>query len=147
MASILTYPECVNDHNKERLKQCVRNGPKKYPGARFVVETNGDKKWVTVLDAIQIIKFSRFIRWILVIPLSSCRDLSFSIRKRIAEDLKNGCIVHRHLVDGDVVLFNRQPSLHRMSIMCHRVTTYFQHIFFQFAFRSLKLNWLIYACL
>ncbi|KAH9661165.1 DNA-directed RNA polymerase III subunit 1 [Citrus sinensis] len=26
----------------------------------------------------------------------------------------------RHLEDGDVVLFNRQPSLHRMSIMCHR---------------------------
>lgn len=57
----------------------------------------------------------------------SCRDLSFSGRKRIADELKFGYIVHRHLEDGDVVLFNRQPSLHRMSIMCHRVMTYSQH--------------------
>ena len=30
-----------------------------------------------------------------------------------------GDIVHRHLMDGDPVLFNRQPTLHRMSMMCH----------------------------
>merc|ERR1711871_398214 len=33
--------------------------------------------------------------------------------------LENGDIVHRHMMDGDAVLFNRQPSLHRMSMMCH----------------------------
>lgn len=33
--------------------------------------------------------------------------------------LHNGDIVNRHLMDGDVVLFNRQPSLHRMSMMGH----------------------------
>ncbi len=33
--------------------------------------------------------------------------------------LNNGDIVHRHMMDGDAVLFNRQPSLHRMSMMCH----------------------------
>jgi hydrogenase maturation factor len=31
-----------------------------------------------------------------------------------------GDVVERHLQDGDVVLFNRQPSLHRVSIMAHR---------------------------
>tara|TARA_B100001094_G_scaffold332740_1_gene406149 strand:+ start:156 stop:4739 length:4584 start_codon:yes stop_codon:yes gene_type:complete len=36
-------------------------------------------------------------------------------------ELKNGDIVHRHLMDGDHVLFNRQPSLHKMSMMGHRV--------------------------
>jgi DNA-directed RNA polymerase II subunit RPB1 len=36
-------------------------------------------------------------------------------------DLKSGDIVHRHLIDGDVVLFNRQPSLHKASMECHRV--------------------------
>ena len=36
-------------------------------------------------------------------------------------DLKNGDLVHRHMMDGDAVLFNRQPSLHRMSMMCHIV--------------------------
>ncbi|GAB4824483.1 DNA-directed RNA polymerase III subunit 1, variant 2 [Ancistrocladus abbreviatus] len=91
MATILTYPECATQHNIEKLRQCVRNGPKKYPGAKFVKEPNG-----------------------------SLRDLSFTSRKRIADELKFGYIVYRHLEDGDVVLFNRQPSLHRMSIMCHR---------------------------
>jgi DNA-directed RNA polymerase II subunit RPB1 len=33
--------------------------------------------------------------------------------------LENGDVVHRHMMDGDAVLFNRQPSLHRMSMMCH----------------------------
>ena len=35
--------------------------------------------------------------------------------------LHNGDIVHRHMMNGDAVLFNRQPSLHRMSMMCHIV--------------------------
>jgi DNA-directed RNA polymerase II subunit RPB1 len=36
-------------------------------------------------------------------------------------EIKNGDIVHRHLIDGDYVLFNRQPSLHKMSMMGHKV--------------------------
>merc|ERR1711871_4380 len=35
--------------------------------------------------------------------------------------LENGDIVHRHMIDGDAILFNRQPTLHRMSMMCHVV--------------------------
>lgn len=35
-------------------------------------------------------------------------------------NLQNGDIVHRHMMDGDPILFNRQPTLHRMSMMCHR---------------------------
>lgn len=46
---------------------------------------------------------------------------SDKVRKSHSESLKKGDIVHRHLVDGDVVLFNRQPSLHRISIMSHFV--------------------------
>ena len=33
--------------------------------------------------------------------------------------LEDGDIVHRHMMDGDPILFNRQPTLHRMSMMCH----------------------------
>jgi DNA-directed RNA polymerase II subunit RPB1 len=40
---------------------------------------------------------------------------------RLSVQLEDGDVVHRHLVDGDAVLFNRQPSLHRMSMMCHIV--------------------------
>jgi len=47
--------------------------------------------------------------------------LKFGDRSGMAQGLKAGDIVERHLRDGDVVLFNRQPSLHRMSIMAHRV--------------------------
>ncbi|OMO91373.1 RNA polymerase, alpha subunit [Corchorus olitorius] len=91
MARILSYPERVSNHNIEKLRQCVRNGYYKYPGATAV-------------------KF----------PDNSSKVLTGNYRKRIADELQVGAIVHRHLEDGDIVLFNRQPSLHRMSIMCHR---------------------------
>jgi DNA-directed RNA polymerase II subunit RPB1 len=47
------------------------------------------------------------------------RSLGTIDRERVV--LKYGWTVLRHLVDGDDVLFNRQPSLHKMSLMCHRV--------------------------
>jgi DNA-directed RNA polymerase II subunit RPB1 len=48
---------------------------------------------------------------------------SISLRyvDRMSIRLEIGDVVHRHLMDGDAVLFNRQPSLHRMSMMCHIV--------------------------
>ena len=33
--------------------------------------------------------------------------------------IENGDIVHRHMMNGDIILFNRQPTLHRMSMMAH----------------------------
>jgi DNA-directed RNA polymerase II subunit RPB1 len=45
--------------------------------------------------------------------------ISLRNRDRMSIRLENGDIVHRHMMDGDPVLFNRQPSLHRMSMMCH----------------------------
>ena len=42
-------------------------------------------------------------------------------RARIAKELRVGDVVERHMQDGDVVLFNRQPSLHKLSIMSHEV--------------------------
>ncbi len=46
----------------------------------------------------------------------------YSLRlNRDQHQLEIGDIVHRHLMDGDPVLFNRQPTLHRMSMMCHIV--------------------------
>ncbi|PKA63212.1 DNA-directed RNA polymerase II subunit RPB1 [Apostasia shenzhenica] len=90
MAQALTYPERVSCHNIDKLRQCVRNGRYKYPGANFLM--TGE----------------------------STMDLKYGSRKRLANELKYGDTVHRHLIDGDLVLFNRQPSLHRMSLMCHR---------------------------
>ena len=45
--------------------------------------------------------------------------MRYGNRSKFAKDLKYGDIVERHLSDGDRVLFNRQPSLHKLSIMCH----------------------------
>ncbi|XP_047325049.1 DNA-directed RNA polymerase III subunit 1 [Impatiens glandulifera] len=91
MAKILTFPDRVSRHNIEKLRQCVLNGPDKYPGARLISRSDTDKT-----------------------------SLACNFRKRHADNLEIGNVVHRHLEDGDVVLFNRQPSLHRMSIMSHR---------------------------
>jgi len=42
------------------------------------------------------------------------------LRKNNKIRLEPGDLLERHMVDGDVVLFNRQPSLHRVSIMAHK---------------------------
>jgi DNA-directed RNA polymerase II subunit RPB1 len=46
-----------------------------------------------------------------------CISLRYVDRDSI--NLELGDIVHRHMLDGDAILFNRQPTLHRMSMMCH----------------------------
>ena len=46
-------------------------------------------------------------------------NITLRYRDRDSIRLYDGDIVHRHMMDGDAVLFNRQPSLHRMSMMCH----------------------------
>jgi len=48
-------------------------------------------------------------------------NISLRYVDRASIRLEDGDIVHRHMMDGDAVLFNRQPSLHRMSMMCHIV--------------------------
>ncbi|GIL99158.1 hypothetical protein Vretimale_4372 [Volvox reticuliferus] len=91
MAVVLTYPERVTRHNMDKLRQRVINGISTWPGANFVITPDGEKQF-----------------------------LKFGDRRKIAAELKIGYTVERHLEDGDVVLFNRQPSLHRISIMAFR---------------------------
>ena len=52
--------------------------------------------------------------------------LDMLIEKMPQLNLENGDIVHRHMMNGDGVLFNRQPTLHRMSMMCHIAVNYVQ---------------------
>ncbi|MEM0493735.1 MAG: DNA-directed RNA polymerase subunit A' [Thermofilum sp.] len=93
VAKVLTVPERVTPWNLEKLRQLVRNGPDKWPGANYIIKPDGSR-----------------------VDLRYAKHLD-----EIADTLKPGYIVERHLMDGDVVLFNRQPSLHRMSIMAHIV--------------------------
>ena len=97
VAMTLTYPERVTRYNITELQRAVRNGPDEHPGARYVVIKKG--KGDDIIDL----------------------GFEFVNREDIAAELEIGSIVKRHVRDGDVVLFNRQPSLHKMSMMCHRV--------------------------
>ncbi|QLG73399.1 hypothetical protein HG535_0E04830 [Zygotorulaspora mrakii] len=91
IAKTLTYPEVVTPYNIDSLTQLVRNGPNEHPGAKYVIRDNGDRI-----------------------------DLRYS--KRAGDiQLQYGWKVERHIMDNDPVLFNRQPSLHKMSMMAHRV--------------------------
>lgn len=54
-----------------------------------------------------------------ILERKSGENISLKYVDRESLVLHEGDIVHRHMVDGDAVLFNRQPTLHRMSMMCH----------------------------
>ena len=92
IARNLTFPEVVNDLNKERLQKYVDTGtnPKhlKDVGAKYVTKVSG---------ATMDLRFSK--------------DLKLEV----------GDTVDRHVMDGDLIVFNRQPTLHRMSMMAHKV--------------------------
>ncbi|RZJ84469.1 MAG: TM0106 family RecB-like putative nuclease, partial [Massilia sp.] len=91
VARDLTFPERVTAVNISTLRKYVLNGPAQHPGANYIRSAN-----------------------------NVVRHLGFCDRVRAAQSLRIGDTVERHLMDGDPVLFNRQPSLHKMSIMCHR---------------------------
>ncbi|XP_041970102.1 DNA-directed RNA polymerase III subunit RPC1 [Aricia agestis] len=101
VAKVLTYPERAFPANLAWLRTLVVNGPDVHPGANYVQQRGAAHK----------------------------RYLKYGNREKIAQELKCGDIVERHLVDGDVVLFNRQPSLHKLSIMCHRARVQPQRTF------------------
>ena len=92
IAMKLTVPETVNDWNMAYLKKFIQNGSGVYPGANYIVRPDGKKKKITE-----------------------------ETKEAALEEMQPGYIVERHLMDGDISIFNRQPSLHRMSMMCHRV--------------------------
>ena len=91
IAMNLTFPEVVNKFNKDIVTQYVRNGPYKHPGAKSL-KRKVDGKITSLLHI-------------------DTSELTLEI----------GDVVNRHLIDGDVVLFNRQPSLHKMSMQAHKV--------------------------
>ncbi len=96
----LTVPLEVTAHNQDVAKELVRRGPAPPPdavgryrcGVNYLVREDGQRIKVMEKNA------------------EACAEL-----------VTAGSIVERQLLDGDIVLFNRQPSLHRMSMMAHFV--------------------------
>jgi DNA-directed RNA polymerase subunit A' len=93
IAMRLSIPEKVTEWNIDEMRKLVGNGPEKYPGALYIIRPDGKR-----------------IRLEFVVD-----------REKIAEAVEVGFVVERHLRNGDIAIFNRQPSLHRMSIMAHYV--------------------------
>lgn len=91
--SILTFPERVTDLNMDSLRERVRIGSGTNGAANIIQPIMGGEQRVILLS--------------LMTPVE---------RMACAESLEVGWIVERHLRDGDWVLFNRQPTLHKMSI-------------------------------
>ena len=85
----------MNSLNVHQLRQYVINGPKKYPGANFI-EENGVRIALETRNETQRI----------------------ALAKTLLNNYQNK-VVHRHLINGDVLLFNRQPTLHKSSMMAH----------------------------
>ncbi|OGJ12921.1 hypothetical protein A3K82_01500 [Candidatus Pacearchaeota archaeon RBG_19FT_COMBO_34_9] len=91
IARVVTVAESVTDLNIEKLKKLIEKA-EEYPGANYVIRPDGKRKKITP-----------------------------DLKEEIINELTAGYKVERHLQDGDVVLFNRHPSLHRGSLMAHFV--------------------------
>ncbi len=92
IAMELSVPLVVNTRNIEVMRDFVRRGSDKHPGVNYVTRADGRRVKITERNA-----------------------------EEVADQLEIGWKIDRQLMDGDIVLFNRQPSLHRMSIMSHKV--------------------------
>ncbi|KAF8820604.1 Dna-directed Rna polymerase II RPB1 [Cardiosporidium cionae] len=91
VAMTLTFSETVTPLNYDVMKKLVEAGPHVWPGAKYITRDDG----------------TRF-------------DLRH-VHRTAEQQLEYGYRVERHMQDGDYILFNRQPSLHKMSIMGHTV--------------------------
>ncbi|KAL8612111.1 hypothetical protein ACOMHN_013990 [Nucella lapillus] len=100
----LTYPQPVTPWNVHELRQNVINGPNEYPGASAVVNEDGSVVRLNAKDRVQREALAKT----LLTPFGDSKNNQLPKK------------VLRHLKDGDVLLLNRQPTLHRPSIQAHR---------------------------
>lgn len=110
VAKILTFPTVVNESNIELMRKLVINGADVHPGANYLQEKGSNlKKFLKYGNREALarnlkVTYEYFIMCVII-------EVHF---------LQCGDLLERHMMDEDIVLFNRQPSLHKLSIMCHR---------------------------
>ena len=90
IAKELTIPARVTSYNLEQMRITVKN-MSIHPGANYVIRPDGVRKKITEEN-----------------------------KEDVSNEIAPGYIVERHLDNGDIVIVNRQPSLHRMSMMAHK---------------------------
>ncbi len=91
IARVITVAESVTTSNLEFMRELIKSGDQ-HPGANSIVRTDGKRKRVTA-----------------------------DLKEEIMAEIQPGYKVERHLRDGDIVLFNRHPTLHKQGIMAHYV--------------------------
>ncbi len=91
IAKVVTVSEIATDMNLERLKKLIEKG-EEYPGANYIIRPDGKRK-----------------------------KIAPELKEEIMSEFEQGYKIERHLQNGDVVLFNRHPSLHKGSLMAHFV--------------------------
>nr|XP_003222392.1 PREDICTED: DNA-directed RNA polymerase I subunit RPA1 [Anolis carolinensis] len=102
-ATKLTYPQPVTPWNVQELRQAVINGPNQHPGASMIINEDGSR---TILSAANETQREAIAKQLLT-PSTGTPKPGIKI-------------VCRHIKNGDVLLLNRQPTLHRPSIQAHR---------------------------
>ncbi len=96
IAMNVTFPEYVTPYNYDKLTKLVKNGSDVYPGANYVYRASASNAG------------------------RPAKPIYLKFRKEKIV-LQYGDVVERHLHDGDIVLLNRQPTLHKQSMMGHRI--------------------------
>ncbi|KAK7204850.1 hypothetical protein BZA70DRAFT_248940 [Myxozyma melibiosi] len=99
----LTYPEPVTAYNFQEMRKCVINGPTVWPGATHIEKEDG------TLVALHTMTLEQ--RTALANQLLTPSFGSAATNKK----------VYRHIRNQDVVIMNRQPTLHKASMMGHKV--------------------------
>ncbi|XP_020526321.1 DNA-directed RNA polymerase I subunit 1 isoform X2 [Amborella trichopoda] len=117
-AKKLTYPEKVTPWNAERLRQAVLNGPEIHPGATLYHDEQGN---TNLADNLNDSKYKNENRRNSIAKklLSTPGAVSTDVSGKGFNSNFEGKVVYRHIQDGDIVLVNRQPTLHKPSMMAH----------------------------
>ncbi|KAG9291424.1 hypothetical protein G9A89_021842 [Geosiphon pyriformis] len=112
-AKVLTYPEPVTECNINEMRQAVINGPEKWPGAVSVQHEDG------MMQNLGRLSFESRVALANQLLTPHANTSSALVEHPIRSPVANKK-VFRHLRTGDMLLLNRQPTLHKPSIMAHR---------------------------
>ncbi|KAJ3328931.1 hypothetical protein HDU76_009008 [Blyttiomyces sp. JEL0837] len=112
-ATKLTYPEAVTHHNFERMRRAVINGPSVWPGASYVQNEDGGLVNLAIYDEAGRTAIANQ----LLTPTNGggIGGEGGELNQRMAINKT----VLRHLRNGDFLIMNRQPTLHKPSMMAH----------------------------
>ncbi len=118
-AKKLTFPTPVTWHNYKQLAQAVINGPNVHPGASQVEKVRREECLFMFLKNKN--KKDGFVKKLEHMSKDARIALSKTLMDHAPLEPASTAVVHAHVRSGDYVLLNRQPSLHKPSMMGQRV--------------------------